>query len=75
MTNQEKLEMSICDLNLSVRTVNALQENLGVITVRDLLMLEPHQILAVPNVAKKTLEQIYAALEQIGFFRQGRKAG
>ncbi len=65
----ERLQLSLAELGLPLRTVNNL-ERIGVLTVNDLLHCQPGELLALPNFASKTLQQVYTALEQIGFRRQ-----
>ena len=65
---EEKLEMSIAEIGLSVRTTNCLEDH-GILTVRDLLQRRPKDLLAIPNFGEKTLEEVYKALEGIGFYR------
>lgn len=69
----ERLEMSTAEIGLSVRTTNCLEER-GIFTVRDLLNCTPKDLLEISNFGEKTLEEVYAALESVGFYRQGRKA-
>lgn len=65
---QEKLEMSTAEIGLSVRTTNCLEER-GVFTVRDLLNCTRDDLLSISNFGEKTLEEVYKALEDIGFCR------
>jgi DNA-directed RNA polymerase subunit alpha len=69
----ERLEMSTAEIGLSVRTTNCLEER-GIFTVRDLLNCTRKDLLEISNFGEKTLDEVYAALESVGFFRQGRKA-
>lgn len=41
-------------------------------TAEDVLRRTPDQLLSISNIGEKTLEQIYLALEGIGFYRKGR---
>ena len=68
----ERLQMSIAEMKLSVRTTNCLAET-GIFTVRDLLHATPKKLLSISNFGEKTLEEVYSALESLGFFRPGRK--
>lgn len=68
----ERLEMSTAEIGLSVRTTNCLEER-GIFTVRDLLNCTPKDLLEISNFGEKTLEEVYAALDTVGFHRQGRK--
>jgi len=71
----EKLEMSTAEIGLSVRTTNCLEER-GIFTVHDLLNCTRTDLLSISNFDEKTLEEVYKALEKIGFFRQaGGAAG
>lgn len=70
---QEKLEMSTAEIGLSVRTTNCLEER-GIFTVQDLLNCTPDDLLAISNFGEKTLEEVYKALEGIGFQRRSRQA-
>ncbi len=65
----QRLEMSTAEIGLSVRTTNCLEER-GIFTVRDLLNCKPHDLLAISNFGEKTLEEVYAALDAIGFQRE-----
>jgi DNA-directed RNA polymerase subunit alpha len=64
----EKLEMSTAEIGLSVRTTNCLEER-GIFTVHDLLNCTRADLLSISNFGEKTLEEVYKALEKIGFFR------
>lgn len=69
---REKLDMSTAEIGLSVRTTNCLEER-GIFTVRDLLSKQPKELLAISNFGEKTLEEVYRALEGIGFYRPWRR--
>ena len=66
---QEKLEMSTAEIGLSVRTTNCLEER-GIFTVEDLLKCSREYLLSISNFGEKTLEEVYKALEGIGFHRE-----
>ena len=66
---QERLEMSTAEIGLSVRTTNCLEER-GIFTVHDLLNCTPYDLLDISNFGEKTLEEVYDALNKIGFERQ-----
>ena len=66
---QQRLEMSTAEIGLSVRTTNCLEER-GIFTVRDLLNCTPEGLLDISNFGEKTLEEVYEALNKIGFERQ-----
>ncbi len=63
-----RLDLSLAEIDLSVRTVNCLEE-VGIFTVRDLLNCTPERLLEIPNFGEKTLWTVFAALEKIGFHR------
>ncbi len=67
-----KLEMSTAEIGLSVRTTNCLEER-GIFTVEDLLHCTPQDLLSISNFGEKTLEEVYKALEGIGFRRTPRR--
>jgi DNA-directed RNA polymerase subunit alpha len=71
---EEKLEMSTAEIGLSVRTTNCLEER-GIFTVHDLLKCTRSDLLSISNFGEKTLEEVYKALEKIGFFRTGAPDG
>lgn len=68
---KERLEMSTAEIGLSVRTTNCLEER-GIFTVNDLLHRTPEDLLSISNFGEKTLEEVYKALESIGFYRRSR---
>ncbi len=67
---QEKLGLSTAEIGLTVRTTNCLEER-GIFTVRELLNTTRNELLGISNFGEKTLEEVYQALEKIGFFRPG----
>jgi DNA-directed RNA polymerase subunit alpha len=69
---QERLEMSTAEIGLSVRTTNCLEEK-GIFTVNDLLHSSREDLLSISNFGEKTLEEVYAALEKIGFYRKAKR--
>ena len=69
---REKLQMSTAEIGLAVRTTNCLEER-GVFTVDDLLNCRKEDLLSISNFGEKTLEEVYKALESIGFFRPGHE--
>jgi DNA-directed RNA polymerase subunit alpha len=69
----QKLDMSTAEIGLSVRTTNCLEER-GIFTVRDLLNSTPEELLSISNFGEKTLEEVYKALDGIGFHRKARLA-
>jgi DNA-directed RNA polymerase subunit alpha len=68
----DRLDLSLSEIDLIVRTVNGLEEK-GIFTVRDLLNRTPQQLLEIPNFGEKTVETIYKALEKIGFHRSSQQ--
>jgi len=70
----DRLELSLSEMDLVVRTVNCLEE-VGIFTVRDLLNCTPERLLEIPNLGEVTLETIYEALAKIGFRRTAKPAG
>ena len=65
---RERLEMSTAEIGLTVRTTNCLEER-GIFTVRDLLNCTRNDLLNISNFGEKTLEEVYHALDGIGFHR------
>ena len=70
----EKLDMSTAEIGLSVRTTNCLEER-GIFTVDDLLHCTREDLLSISNFGEKTLEEVYKALEGIGFLRKSKRDG
>ncbi|MEM7474247.1 MAG: DNA-directed RNA polymerase subunit alpha C-terminal domain-containing protein [Planctomycetota bacterium] len=68
---RERLELSTAEIGLTVRTTNCLEEK-GIFTVRDLLQSTPKDLLSISNFGEKTLEEVYIALEKIGYYRPHR---
>jgi DNA-directed RNA polymerase subunit alpha len=68
---KDRLEMSTAEIGLAVRTTNCLEER-GVFTVDDLLHCTREDLLSISNFGEKTLEEVYKALEGVGFYRPGR---
>jgi DNA-directed RNA polymerase subunit alpha len=71
-TMQSRLEMSTAEIGLSVRTTNCLEEK-GIFTVNDLLHCTRDDLLSISNFGEKTLEEVYKALEGIGFYRRTKR--
>ena len=67
-----KLDMSTAEIGLTVRTTNCLEER-GIFTVNDLLNCTRDDLLGISNFGEKTLEEVYKALEGIGFHRAGQE--
>ncbi|MEZ6072908.1 MAG: DNA-directed RNA polymerase subunit alpha C-terminal domain-containing protein [Pirellulales bacterium] len=70
-TVQRNLAMSMAEIGLSVRTTNCLEER-GIFCVEDLLNCRPDDLLSISNFGEKTLEEVYRALESVGFYRPWR---
>jgi DNA-directed RNA polymerase subunit alpha len=68
----DKLDMSTAEIGLTVRTTNCLEER-GIFTVSDLLNCTRDDLLSISNFGEKTLEEVYKALEAIGFSRRDRR--
>lgn len=69
---RQRLEMSTAEIGLAVRTTNCLEER-GVFTVDDLLHCTREDLLSISNFGEKTLEEVYKALESVGFYRANRR--
>ncbi len=69
---KDRLEMSTAEMGLSVRTTNCLEEK-GIFTVNDLLHSTREDLLSISNFGEKTLEEVYMALERIGFYRKVKR--
>jgi DNA-directed RNA polymerase subunit alpha len=65
---RERLELSTAEIGLSVRTTNCLEEK-GIFTVRDLLNSSRDDLLSISNFGEKTLDEVFLALDKIGFPR------
>lgn len=72
-TLRQQLDLSTAEIGLTVRTTNCLEEK-GIFTVRDLLKSTPKDLLSISNFGEKTLEEVYVALEKIGYFRPHRQS-
>jgi DNA-directed RNA polymerase subunit alpha len=70
---REQLDLSTAEIGLTVRTTNCLEEK-GIFTVRDLLKSTPKDLLSISNFGEKTLEEVYSALEKIGYYRPHRRS-
>lgn len=69
---QARLEMSTAEIGLTVRTTNCLEER-GIFTVNDLLHCTRDDLLSISNFGEKTLDEVYRALESVGFVRKTRR--
>lgn len=68
LTREEKLQQSICSLGVSVRIQNALQGD-RVETLGDLLECSDKDLLAIPNLGKRSLKEIDIKLAEVGLER------
>jgi DNA-directed RNA polymerase subunit alpha len=68
---EDKLGMSLAELNLSVRATNCLESE-GINTVRDLVTKNEDQLLQVRNFGETTLDEVRERLSAIGL-RLGMK--
>src|SRR5438874_6603877 len=62
---ERKLNMSLAELELSVRATNCLESE-GITTVRDLVSRNEEQLLQVRNFGETTLKEVRAKLHEIG---------
>ena len=69
--HHRKLELNTSEIGLSVRTTNCLEEQ-GIFTVEHLLHCSRDELLGISNFGEKTLEEVYLALERLGFYRRHR---
>lgn len=69
---RERLDLSTAEIGLAVRTTNCLEEK-GIFTVRQLLNSTRDDLLSITNFGEKTLDEVYLALERIGFARPSRR--
>jgi DNA-directed RNA polymerase subunit alpha len=70
----DRLDMPLAETELSVRTVNCLEDQ-AIFSVRDLLNCTPERLLEIPNFGEKTLQTVYDALEKVGFSRPSVQRG
>src|SRR5207245_401124 len=62
---ERKLNMSLAELELSVRATNCLESE-GITTVRDLVSRGDEELLEVRNFGETTLKEVKAKLEERG---------
>jgi DNA-directed RNA polymerase subunit alpha len=62
---ERKLNMSLAELELSVRATNCLESE-GIATVRDLVMRTPEELLEVRNFGETTLREVQSKLAEHG---------
>lgn len=67
--NKQVLEMSIDELELSVRSYNCLKRA-GINTVEELCSKTPEDMMKVRNLGKKSLEEVLAKLKELGLSLQ-----
>ncbi len=65
-SKEKALEMTIEELDLSVRAFNCLKRA-GVNTVGDLVNKSPEEMMKVRNLGKKSLEEVIAKIQSLGF--------
>jgi DNA-directed RNA polymerase subunit alpha len=70
--SDDRLDLSLAEIDLTVRTVNCLEEE-KIFTVLDLLQCTRERLLQITNLGEKTVETIYVALEKLGFYRKSRQ--
>ena len=63
---EKALEMTIEELDLSVRSFNCLKRA-GINTVEDLISKSEDEMMKVRNLGRKSLEEVVAKLESLGF--------
>ncbi|MDO5601414.1 MAG: DNA-directed RNA polymerase subunit alpha [Oscillospiraceae bacterium] len=63
---EKKLEMTIEELDLSVRSFNCLKRA-GINTVEDLINKSEDEMMKVRNLGRKSLEEVVAKLDSLGF--------
>lgn len=64
--NEKVLEMTIEELDLSVRSFNCLKRA-GINTVGDLINKSEDDMMKVRNLGKKSLEEVIQKLNSLGF--------
>src|SRR5205807_10009313 len=62
---ERKLNMSLAELELSVRATNCLESE-GITTVRDLVMRTDEELLEVRNFGETTLKEVKIKLQERG---------
>ncbi len=63
---EKALEMTIEELDLSVRSFNCLKRA-GINTVDDLIRKSEDEMMKVRNLGRKSLEEVMAKLDSLGF--------
>ncbi len=64
---ERKLNMSLAELELSVRATNCLESE-GITTVRDLVIRSDEELLEVRNFGETTLKEVKAKLQERGLY-------
>lgn len=64
---EQLLDSPLSVLSLSTRTINNLEENGGIRTVRELLGKQRKDLLALPNFGQCSLQEVLNALAAVGF--------
>ena len=67
VTEEDIYSLTIAEANQSVRTVNCLKR-VGIFTVRDLVSITDSQLAAVPNLGRKSYEEVHQMLRTFGLF-------
>ncbi|OIO53285.1 hypothetical protein AUJ46_05415 [Candidatus Peregrinibacteria bacterium CG1_02_54_53] len=62
--------LHIGELELGIRTSNALEENAQITRVLELLFWKRHELLAVSGIGDLAIDNIYEALENVGLTRK-----
>ena len=62
---ERKLNMSLAELELSVRATNCLESE-GITTVRDLVIRSDNELLEVRNFGETTLKEVKSKLSERG---------
>ncbi|MCA9370985.1 MAG: hypothetical protein KC680_03435 [Candidatus Peregrinibacteria bacterium] len=68
---QECLDLALGEIGLNADILNPLNGQ-GLYTVQDVLEKTREDLLDITNFGDKKLKRLYASLERIGFFREGR---
>ena len=69
------VEPGMATSDMAVEAARNCLEERGIFTVHDLLQCTRDDLLSISNFGEKTLDEVYKALEGIGFYRQsGRRA-
>ena len=66
--------LHVGELELNIRTTNALVEKAGIERVLELLFCTRQELLAIPGIGETSLEEIYKALAEHGFQRKKSSA-